>query len=794
MTEGGAAQPADQGSRHVDYMFGNELIPCGKLSLCSFNFGMQQTQLNTPGGWTKNARKMVPLLMKMFNQADIIFGCELGGHRLGFEKSNADLGNVVAEAVAGATFNTSGAYGTFNQRDHIRLVENNSWDVPSGAGGTQQAHMKYDIFVIDFGGTAVDGASQPVRGSCHFVVGNLHVRTPVGVKVSVATRRKHVTACLDHLSTLQVIHDDQPVIRCLVGDFNLSADDALNATQAARKCAAYSSVQRQHGLHQWAAHASHHGKSGDVMLCAGALVQQMTIPIGCSYDDRGMRPDCHDVVGAELFVPLAGGPPQRARPAPSGASQPAASTSGSSRDAAGRDAAMKRIDVQRGLLPTSEFAPRPISSTLRGRSADKEASDVGASAGCAPQLAMPPPSFTSGGIMSGGAFQPAVSRPGPPIDRGLPLTPINVRPRHRSRSSDSEASSKRARSCRSTSVDFGGDSEMEPHLAEATSLVSSIQHAVDAETENDDDEVHRELGRIIFMKRTVEKNGFKSTVVATVPEVIAVVEVLLRRRSRFLKQNSLPADHAMTTEQRAAIIRLWKDEYNKTPEQVAMQQRDSWKDIGKGTNEKGHGKSSGVSQPAVGSGKSKGKGQRQGEGQGPDFGPNKEAVKRGKHSRFSCHLQRVGGSKHVVELILFTGCVDPVELRRNLKKAADEHPVVVRGPDEKEALKLAADNAKHRYRSGRLFAERSSKDPKFYKSLRFDDQRLVEEFKNDSLRLRMNEAIIKRGHGTLVHGDGSRLAIGGSTGGLTRRNMDGFKAPTPDELLEFLRPAIDTRC
>ena len=777
LTEGGAAQPADQGSRHVDYMFGNELIPCGKLSLCSFNFGMQQTQLNTARSWTPIARKMVLMLMKMFNQADIIFGCELGGHRLGFEKSNADLGNVVAEAATGATFNTCGAYGTFNQRDHIRLVENNSWDVPSGAGGDQEAHMKYDIFVIDFGGTAVDGASQPVRGSCHFVVGNLHVRTPSGVRVSVTTRRKHVTACLDHLSTLQVIHDDQPVIRCLVGDFNLSEQEVLGATQAARPCAAYSSVQRRHGLHQWAAQASHHGRSGDVMLCAGALVQQMTIPIGCSYDDRGMRSDCHDVVGAELFVPLAGGPPQRASPAPSGASQPAASTSGSSRDAAGRDAAMKRIDVQRGLFPTSESAARPISSILRGRSADKEASDVGASAGCAPQLAMPPPSFTSGGTMSGGALQPAVSRPGSPIDRGLPLTHINDRPRHRSRSSDSEASSKRAKSCRSMSVDFDGDSVSEPHLAEATNLVSSIQRAVDAESENDDDEVHRELGRIIFMKRTVEQNGCKVTYVATVAEVIAVVQVLLRRRDRFLQQNFLPPDHAMTPQQRAAIIGLWKAEYNKTPEQVAMQQRDSWKGIDKNTYEKGHGK-----------------GQRQGEGQVPDVGPNKDAVRRGKHSRFSCHLQRVGGSKHVAELILFTGCVDPGELRKSLKKAADEHPVVDRGPDEKEALKTAADNAKHRYRSGRLFAERSSKDPKFYKSLSFDDQRLVEEFKNDSLRVRMNEAIIKRGHGTLVHGDGSRLAIGGSTGGLTRRNMDGFKAPTPDEQLEFLRPAIDTRC
>ena len=464
------------------------------------------------------------------------------------------------------------------------------------------------------------------------------------------------------------------------------------------------------------------------MLCAGALLQQMTIPIGRSYDDRGMRPDSHDVVGAHLLVPLAGGAPQPARPAPSGAFQPAASTSGSSHDVAVRDAKLKRLDVQRGLLGTSHPASRPVSSILRSRSVD------------------------------------------------------------------SEASSKRARSCRINSVDFGGDSEMEPHLLEATSLVSSIQHAVDAATENDDDQVHHELGRIIFMKRTVEQNGCKSTFVATVQDVICVVQALLHRRSRFLQQNSLPADHAMTPEQRAAIMRQWKDEYNKIPEQVELQLRDSWKDNGKGTNEKGHGKSSGVSQPAVGSGKSKGKGQRKGEVQGPAFGPNKLALKNGKHSRFSLHLQRIGGSKHVVEAIIFTGCVDPEELRNNLAKFAEERPVVNRGPDEKEALKLAAENAKHRYRSGRLFSERSSNDPKFYKTLSAADQQLVQDFRDDSLRVTANQAVIKWGHGTLIHGDGRRLAIGGSTGGLTRRIMDGFKAPRPDELQEYLRPATDTRC
>ena len=118
----GAAQPASQVSRHVEHMVGSELVPCGKISLCSFNFGMQQPQLDTSGSWTRNARTMANLLMKLFSHADIIFGCELGGHRQGFEKSKADLGNVVAEALPGATFNTWGAYGTFNQRDQERAI------------------------------------------------------------------------------------------------------------------------------------------------------------------------------------------------------------------------------------------------------------------------------------------------------------------------------------------------------------------------------------------------------------------------------------------------------------------------------------------------------------------------------------------------------------------------------------------------------------------------------------------------------------------------------------------------
>ena len=42
----------------------------------------------------------------------------------------------------------------------------------------------------------------------------------------------------------------------------------------------------------------------------------------------------------------------------------------------------------------------------------------------------------------------------------------------------------------------------------------------------------------------------------------------------------------------------------------------------------------------------------------PLLGPNQDLVRKGKHSRFAWHLQRVAGSTVLAELILLTGCVD----------------------------------------------------------------------------------------------------------------------------------------
>ena len=78
---------------------------------------------------------------------------------------------------------------------------------------------------------------------------------------------------------------------------------------------------------------------------------------------------------------------------------------------------------------------------------------------------------------------------------------------------------------------------------------------------------------------------------------------------------------------------------------------------------------------------------------------------KGKHSRFSRHLQRVGGSKVLAELIVFTGRVDAAELRDVLDRQqqhASEAPQLD-GEDRAE-LKKAVMLAKFNLRTGKYFS------------------------------------------------------------------------------------------
>ena len=111
-TSGAAAHPESSHPRGAVHVANGRNVNCGQLSLVSFNFGMQQTMLDAKTKWTQHARIMATLLSKFFANADIISGCELGGHRQGFPKSSADFSHVIDTGCPGAEFSTCGAYAT----------------------------------------------------------------------------------------------------------------------------------------------------------------------------------------------------------------------------------------------------------------------------------------------------------------------------------------------------------------------------------------------------------------------------------------------------------------------------------------------------------------------------------------------------------------------------------------------------------------------------------------------------------------------------------------------------------
>ena len=142
-------------------------------------------------------------------------------------------------------------------------------------------------------------------------LGNLHIRTPHGATVTIKTRRRLVVEALKKLESDAPSHSGtQPSVLVLLGDCNLSPDQAEEATQQVQpedRLANWQTV--------WQVHATTEALSGDLMFVKGAHAQSFDLPFGHSHRDHGVRNNCHDAIGIELRVPLDSEPPRRhARP------------------------------------------------------------------------------------------------------------------------------------------------------------------------------------------------------------------------------------------------------------------------------------------------------------------------------------------------------------------------------------------------------------------------------------------------------------------------------------------------
>ena len=97
-----------------------------------------------------------------------------------------------------------------------------------------------------------------------------------------------------------------------------------------------------------------------MMFVLGGFGAEFTVPVGQSFDERGMRHDCHDAVSAHLMIPIS--PVLAAR----GASQPAVAAASAQqalapahaaedgRPAAGETMTSKQIVINLGILQNFE--------------------------------------------------------------------------------------------------------------------------------------------------------------------------------------------------------------------------------------------------------------------------------------------------------------------------------------------------------------------------------------------------------------------------------------------------------
>ena len=209
-----------------------------EFGLVSFNFGIDQGMLESAKRWCgRHVFRFRELLTKLGPAAgnDFVLGSEVGASRMGFKAVNMDFQHIVQDALPGAAGSTRGAYfHVWNVRaPAAAVVESGTWTAKT-AHATDVHWQAYDLTYRDASQLADRDAPQLADSKVGLVVGNMHI--PAGSKrPTMCTRRRIVDQALKHLTHLNVgIWRDRrnfPVMRLLVGDCNLSKDEAEAATQ-----------------------------------------------------------------------------------------------------------------------------------------------------------------------------------------------------------------------------------------------------------------------------------------------------------------------------------------------------------------------------------------------------------------------------------------------------------------------------------------------------------------------------------------------------------------------------------
>ena len=159
------------------------------------------------------------------------------------------------------------------------------------------------------------------------------------------------------------------------------------------------------------------------------------------------------------------------------------------------------------------------------------------------------------------------------------------------------------------------------------------------------------------------------------------------------------------------------------------------------------------------------------------LGPYKDLVKKGTHSRFARHLQRVAGSKVLAELIILIGSVVLYFLRQAF--CGGSHPAEENGDEvqrniQRLELKIKAAEAKLQYKKAQRIEGNVQRCVFLQNDITHEEQQLLRDLASGTMLQNLNHAVARFGHGTLRM-PGRSILIGASTGGRTREVLDNWQ-------------------
>ena len=301
-----------------------------------------------------------------------------------------------------------------------------------------------------------------------------------------------------------------------------------------------------------------------------------------------------------------------------------------------------------------------------------------------------------------------------------------------------------------------------------------------------------QLSRVLFMKRKPQEAPAgasqpgreedvddEDTAFASKEETGEAILSMLQLRREFLQRKGITdMRHILTDEERAELTKTVLEDYEMSTQQVELQERDTAKGIDKGMTPAG-----GAAQPTAKGSVAAFEGQQ-------------------KRKRWCQHLQRTCGSKQIWELLAYTGSFHVDYLREAIESTAtqdDDEESASLPAQKRRVLRHAKAEAKAAFQEGARLARRrelqsqggaSQPARSGQEAVLFSKPQLyiLDKWEKGLLRQNLNKVTTELGHGRLQSNTGEFLDIGGSTGGGSRRIIDGW---TPPDWRQFLSETDD---